>query len=155
MFREMRSKANMLTNEEVESILKTSPNGTLALYGENGYPYSVPVNFVYSNGKIYFHGAAEGYKLDCMKKDPHVSFSVIGKDDIAKENFTTLFSSVIIFGTVKVIDNMADKIPVLEAMVGKYSAEFTESGKELISKGCGSVAYELTIDHMTGKKGML
>ena len=46
MFREMRSKANMLTNEEVENILKTSPNGTLALYGENGYPYSVPVTFV-------------------------------------------------------------------------------------------------------------
>lgn len=155
MFREMRSKANMLTNEEVENILKTSPNGTLALYGENGYPYSVPVNFVYSNGKIYFHGAAEGYKLDCMKKDPHVSFSVIGKDDIAKENFTTLFSSVIAFGTIRVIDTMEEKIPVLEAMVGKYSAEFTESGKELISKGCGSVAYELTIDHMTGKKGML
>lgn len=155
MFREMRSKANMLTNEEVENILKTSPNGTLALYGENGYPYSVPVNFVYSDGKIYFHGAAEGYKLDCMKKDPHVSFSVIGKDDIAKENFTTLFSSVIAFGTVRVIDTMEEKIPVLEAMVGKYSAEFMESGKELISKGCGSVAYELTIDHMTGKKGML
>lgn len=155
MFREMRSKANMLTNEEVENILRTSPNGTLALYGENGYPYSVPVNFVYSNGKIYFHGAAEGYKLDCMKKDPHVSFSVIGKDDIAKENFTTLFSSVIAFGTVRVIDTMEEKIPVLEGMVGKYSAEFMESGKELISKGCGSVAYELTIDHMTGKKGML
>ena len=155
MFREMRSKANMLTNEEVENILKTSPNGTLALYGENGYPYSVPVNFVYSDGKIYFHGAAEGYKLDCMKKDPHVSFSVIGKDDIAKENFTTLFSSVIAFGTVRVIDTMEEKIPVLEGMVGKYSAEFMESGKELISKGCGSVAYELTIDHMTGKKGML
>ena len=155
MFREMRSKANMLTNEEVENILKTSPNGTLALYGENGYPYSVPVNFVYSDGKIYFHGAAEGYKLDCMKKDPHVSFSVIGKDDIAKENFTTLFSSVIAFGTIRVIDTMEEKIPVLEAMVGKYSAEFMESGKELISKGCGSVAYELTIDHMTGKKGMM
>ena len=155
MFREMRSKANMLTNEEVENILKTSPNGTLALYGENGYPYSVPVNFVYSDGKIYFHGAAEGYKLDCMKKDPHVSFSVIGKDDIAKENFTTLFSSVIAFGNIRVIDTMEEKIPVLEAMVGKYSAEFMESGKELISKGCGSVAYELTIDHMTGKKGML
>lgn len=151
----MRSKANMLTNEEVENILKTSPNGTLALYGENGYPYSVPVNFVYSDGKIYFHGAAEGYKLDCMKKDPHVSFSVIGKDDIAKENFTTLFSSVIAFGTIRVIDTMEEKIPVLEAMVGKYSAEFMESGKELIRKGCGSVAYELTIDHMTGKKGML
>ena len=155
MFREMRSKANMLTNEEVENILKTSPNGTLALYGENGYPYSVPVNFVYSDGKIYIHGAAEGYKLDCMKKDPHVSFSVIGKDDIAKENFTTLFSSVIAFGTIRVIDTMEEKIPVLEAMVGKYSAEFMESGKELIRKGCGSVAYELTIDHMTGKKGML
>ena len=155
MFREMRSKANMLTNEEVENILKTSPNGTLALYGENGYPYSVPVNFVYSDGKIYFHGAAEGYKLDCMKKDPHVSFSVIGKDDIAKENFTTLFSSVIAFGTIRVIDTMEEKIPVLEAMVGKYSAEFMESGKELIRKGCGSVAYELSIDHMTGKKGML
>ena len=155
MFREMRSKANMLTNEEVENILKTSPNGTLALYGENGYPYSVPVNFVYSDGKIYFHGAAEGYKLDCMKKDPHVSFSVIGKDDIAKENFTTLFSSVIAFGTIRVIDTMEEKIPVLEAMVGKYSAEFMESGNELIRKGCGSVSYELTIDHMTGKKGML
>ena len=154
----MRSKANMLTNEEVENILKTSPNGTLALYGENGYPYSVPVNFVYSDGKIYFHNnrfTAIHLGVDCMKKDPHVSFSVIGKDDIAKENFTTLFSSVIAFGTIRVIDTMEEKIPVLEAMVGKYSAEFMESGKELIRKGCGSVAYELTIDHITGKKGML
>ena len=86
MFREMRLKEQALSQDEIEKVLTTAANGTLAVFGEDGYPYSVPVNFVYKDGKIYFHGAAEGYKYDCLSKNGNVSFSIISKDDIAKEN---------------------------------------------------------------------
>ena len=155
MFREMRLKEQALSQDEIEKVLTTAANGTLAVFGEDDYPYSVPVNFVYKDGKIYFHGAAEGYKYDCLSKNGNVSFSIISKDDIAKENFTTLFESVILFGKVEIIKDTAQKIPVLEALVGKYSAEFMESGKEYIRKGCGSCAYQLTIEHITGKRGVI
>ena len=66
-----------------------------------------------------------------------------------------MFESVILFGKVEIIKDTAQKIPVLEALVGKYSAESMESGKEHIRKGCGSCAYQLTIEHITGKRGVI
>lgn len=57
MFREMRRKKQLLSNEESIEILKNGTSGVLALLGDNGYPYAVPMSYVYDNSKIYFHSA--------------------------------------------------------------------------------------------------
>lgn len=155
MFREMRLKEQALSKEKTEAILKNGSHGTLALDGDDSYPYSVPVNYVYDDGKIYFHGIAEGYKYDCMKKNCKVSFSVVEKDDISAENFTSLFSSAIVFGKVTIIEDEEAKFEFMKKMIEKYSADFMESGIKYIKDGCGACAYVVEIEQMTGKYGVL
>ena len=69
MFREMRRKKQKLTEKQCIDILKRAKTATLALHGDDGYPYSVPVNYVYLDGKIYFHGAKSGHKIDAIKNN--------------------------------------------------------------------------------------
>lgn len=51
MFREMRRAKQQLSRVETESILKNGTSGVLALSGDEGYPYAVPLSYVYSEGE--------------------------------------------------------------------------------------------------------
>ena len=59
-FRAMRRKRQQLSDEENTGILKKATSGTLALLGDGGYPYAVPISYVYDDGKLYFHSALSG-----------------------------------------------------------------------------------------------
>ena len=98
MFREMRRKRQLLPPEESVAILERMTNGTLALHGDDDYPYAVPVSYVYIDGRIYFHCAMKGHKVDAIMQNDKVSFCVVERDDIKPAEFTTYFRSVIIFG---------------------------------------------------------
>ena len=80
MFRKIRRKKQELTEKQCLDILRRAKTATLALSGDDGYPYSVPMNFVYEDGKIYFHGAKEGHKIDAIKNNPKVSMSIIDQE---------------------------------------------------------------------------
>lgn len=56
-FREMRRKRQLLSEEESIAILQKATAGTLALLGDNDYPYAVPISYVYHEGKLYYHSA--------------------------------------------------------------------------------------------------
>ena len=89
MFRSMRRSRQQLENDETIKILRSGTTGVLGLTGDDGYPYTVPINYVYENGKIYFHGARSGHKYDSIKSHDKVSLCVIEKEDIIKEELTT------------------------------------------------------------------
>ena len=67
-FRKMRRFRQQLSKSECDAILSMATSGTLALLGDNGYPYAVPISYVYTDGKIYFHSAKTGYKVDAIKQ---------------------------------------------------------------------------------------
>jgi uncharacterized protein len=68
MFRKMRRSKQELTKEECIEILKKEPRGVLSVQGEEGYPYGMPMTHWYNekDGKIYFHGAKSGHKIDAI-----------------------------------------------------------------------------------------
>ena len=70
MFREMRRFKQVLSQEECIEVLKNEPRGVLSLIGEDGYPYGIPMDHWYceEDGKLYFHCAKEGHKLDAVKR---------------------------------------------------------------------------------------
>ena len=105
MFRKMRRFKQQLSNDEALKILKNCKSGVLAVSGDDGYPYTVPLNFVYKDGKIYFHCAKNGHKLDAIKQNKKVSFCVIEKDEVDSEKLTTLFRSVVVFGKAEIMEN--------------------------------------------------
>ena len=100
MFRDMRRKKQLLSKDESEEILRRGTSGVLALAGDEGFPYAVPLSYVYEREKIYFHSAVSGHKIDAVSKSKKASFCVIGQDHVLPEKFTTRYKSVIAFGTV-------------------------------------------------------
>ncbi len=63
MFREMRRTKQEMSREEAEAVLYGGSAGVLALAGDGGYPYAVPISYVYDGEKLYFHCAkSKSYK---------------------------------------------------------------------------------------------
>ena len=153
MFREMRRKNQLLTDEECIEILNSSTSGTLALLGDNDYPYSVPISYVYNDGKLYFHSALTGHKIDAINMHSKASFCVIAQDKDVPEKYTTYFRSVIAFGKICVIDNDAEKLRAIEILAEKYSPQLAEGRKKEIEDNFSRMCMiELDIEHMTGKE---
>lgn len=154
MFREMRRKRQSLSTEECVAILERMPNGTLALYGDDGYPYAVPVSYVYADGKIYFHSAMQGHKVDAVRRNGNVSFCVVEQDDVKPAEFTTYFRSVIVFGKARILTDEDEKRNALCLLADKYS--HGEAGMEAeIAKGFNKLLMvEITVEHITGKEAI-
>ncbi len=155
MVRELRRKNQLLTEKESIDILNRNTSGTLACTGDNGYPYAVPLSYVYSDGKIYFHCAVEGHKLDAIKCNSKVSFCVIDTDDVLPEKFTTRYRSVIAFGNAEIIEDGNEKRKTLELLARKYSpnddAAIEKEINGAIERTC---MVEIDIEYMTGKEGI-
>ena len=126
MFREMRRFKQLLPQETAVEILNRNTGGTLALLGDEDYPYAVPISYVYADGKLYFHSAKSGHKIDAIKKHEKASFCVIDKDEIVPEKYTTYFRSVIAFGKVRLVEDAEEMRRVATVLAMKYSADFAE-----------------------------
>ncbi len=154
MFRKMRRSKQLLSMEDTIAVMDRCTNGVLACHGNDDYPYAVPVSYVYFNGKIYFHSAKEGHKIDAITKNPKVSFSVIDEDTIVSEEYTTYFRSVIAFGKARIVQG-DERLKAFEVLVEKYSGDQPEEAKHKEIAGC-TRAYIIAIDveYITGKEAI-
>ena len=152
MYREMRRKDKKLADSEAVRMLEQLSYCTLALQGDDGYTYSVPVSFAYAGGKIFFHSATEGKKYDSILKNNKISFSAVEKDDVKPAEFTTHYKSVVGFGKIKLLENKAEILHAMELILEKYSPDYMKEGKDYIERAWGRFyAYEIDIHHMTAK----
>ncbi len=154
MFRKMRRIKQLLSMEETEAVMKRCTHGVLACFGDEDYPYAVPLSYVYFNGKIYFHSAKAGHKIDAIMKNPKVSFSVIDEDTVVSEEYTTYFRSVIAFGKARITEG-DEYLDAFKALVKKYSGDQPEESKQNEINKCNQ-AYiiAIDIDHITGKESI-
>ncbi|QDR82935.1 pyridoxamine 5'-phosphate oxidase family protein [Sporomusa termitida] len=154
MFREMRRKEKLMSQAETVTILKEADYGTLACMGENGYPYSVPLNYVYSDRTIYFHSARDGYKIDAIKKNSKVSFSAVNYYKLLPEKFDTEYDCAIIYGRAAAVTDEQEKRKALVLLIEKYSGNYQAQGQAYIDRAIKAVSvYKIEIIHMTGKFG--
>lgn len=153
MFRQMRRFKQQLSEEEAQKILKQGKTGILGVLGEEGYPYTVPINYVYADGKIYFHSAKAGHKRDAIQKCNKVSLCVIEKDDIIPEKLTTAFRSVILFGRARILETEEEIFHAAEILSLKYYDNKKEVDEAIRKEWNALSCIEITIEHMTGKAG--
>ena len=155
MFREMRRSKQRLPREVAVEILERNTSGVLALSGDEGYPYAVPMSYVYADGKIYFHSAKNGHKIDAIQRNEKASFCVIDQDQIVPEKYTTFFRSVIVFGRLRLVEDMEEMRRIAATLATKYSADFKEGIPKEINASIRNMAIlELTIDHITAKEAI-
>ena len=155
-FRPLRRAAQALEAEECEQILASQPTGILAVTGDGGYPYAVPVNHIYSGGRIYFHCAKEGHKIDAIRADDRVSFCVIAKDDVVPEKQTTAYISVIVFGRARIIEDDEElrrvALEIGRKFAADYPAECEKETEDYIAKS-KLCCVEIVPEHISGKAG--
>ena len=151
----MRRKRQLLSQGESLSILENATAGTLALLGDNDYPYAVPISYVYANGALYFHSAMTGHKVDAIRKCDKASFCVIAQDDIHPEKYTTYFRSVIAFGRIHIIEDDKEKLEIARLLGNRYNPNQEESLQKEIQSGLSRMlAIRFDIEHLTGKEAI-
>ena len=154
-FRKMRRFRQQLSKSECERILSESTAGTLALLGDNGYPYAVPISYVYCEGKIYFHSAKDGHKVDAIRNYEKASFCVIAADDVRPSEFTTYFRSIIAFGRIHIVESEEEKAYAATLLGAKYNPDDKAGLQEEIEKGLPHMlVFRLDIEHLTGKEAI-
>ena len=150
-FRPLRRIKQTASQEECIALLESAPRGVLAVHGENGYPYGLPVNFVYLDGRIYFHCAKEGHKLDAIRANDKVSFTILSEPVRNDGEWWYCFTSVIVFGRISEINDPEKADKILRALGSKYFPEGYDMETDIIRNGPHALILELTIDHVSGK----
>lgn len=153
-FREMRKKDKQVFSDLVSEILYKGEYGVLSTMGENGFPYGVPVNYVYFDNCIFFHSAKTGHKIDAINGNDKVSFCVVTDTKVLPERFSSNYKSVIAFGTASIIEGKL-KHEALIKLIEKYSAEFINEGREYVKREASdTLIVKIEIQHMTGKASL-
>lgn len=152
MFRPMRRKHQQLPHELCEKILSEEPRGVLAVLGDEGYPYAVPLDFVYEDGRLYFHSATEGHKIDAIQGCSKCSFSVMERGELDQDGWSYYFDSVIVFGRISV---MRDRDAIRERLtsLGRKYFPCEQMVTDEVNKFADKVAMlELIPEHISGKR---
>jgi len=152
----LRTEKEIKYRGEMERLLKEAEIGRLGTCTD-GEPYVVPLLFAYHDGKIVFHCAKRGKKLDNIAKNPRVCFEVDTGEVVPAEKpcaFSVQYRSVIAYGAARVCTDLAKVIEVLRLIVDKYAAKDLGSQitEETVLRYENLTVVEITIDEMTGKK---
>lgn len=151
--REMRRFRQALTRSGCEAVLERGTSGVLAVAGDGGWPYAVPMSYVWEDGKVYFHWAMAGHKLDAIRGDSRVSFCVIDQDQVVPEEYTTYFRSVIVFGRARVLDDPREKRRAIELLAQRYRPGCPgEMAAEIDGSWDRFCMVELAAEQVTGKQ---
>lgn len=154
-FRKMRRFRQQLSKEECVAILTAATAGTLALLGDNGYPYAVPISHVYANGKLYFHSALTGHKVDAIRKCDKASFCVIASDDVYPSEFTTYFKSVVAFGRIHIVEDDDERLNAAALLGERFNPGDAEGLQKEMDKFLSHMlVIRMDIEHMSGKEAI-
>lgn len=153
MFREMRRSRQYLSEEECVEILNRCPDGVLSVLGDGDYPYGVPLNHFYYEGKLYFHCAKSGHKLDAIRRCGKVSFCVVDKHRVVPEEYATEFTSVIVFGRARLLEEPEEMHRLVQLLALKFCPGDEEGVLAETNREFPALAMiEVTPEHITGKK---
>lgn len=153
MFRPMRRHRQQLSPEQVQEVLLRGTSGVLSLLGDDGYPYGVPLSYVFHGERLYFHCATEGHKVDAIRQEDKASFCVIDQDHVVPEKYTTFYRSVIAFGRVRILEDPEEKKAAALLLAEKYAPKDLPSHREeTVAESWDSLCMlEMEIQHVTGK----
>ena len=153
VFRPMRRIAQQITREECVRILQEEKRGVLSMIGENGYPYGIPLNHWYNpaDGKLYFHGAKTGHKLDALRENNRVSYCVHDAGYRREGEWALNINSVVVFGRISLVTDEEKARMIGTNLCRKFTDDEEYILREIRNAMPRAQCLELTIDHMTGK----
>ena len=154
MFRPIRRKNKEISEKLAKQLLTEAKRGVLAVNGDDGYPYAIPINFLYDEtaSKIYFHGARAGHKIEAIKKCDKICFTVYGNETIKDYEWAPYWQSVVVFGRCKLIEDQASAIELVKRLARKYYPNEELIDEEVVQSGKAVQMFEIEIEHLSGKE---
>lgn len=155
MFRPLRRKRRGISDEAARELLEQGRRGVFAVNGDDGYPYAVPVNYLFDahEDKICFHGAKAGHKFDAVTKNDKVCFTVFGNEHYEEGDWAPYVQSVVVFGRCRLV---MDDPELTESRVRELALKYYPTAEEVdegIAKSIKGVQlYEIEIEHLCGKQ---
>lgn len=122
----MKSRFITLT-DEIERLITSCEACYVGMVDQENKPYTLPFNFGFEDGTLYLHSAPVGRKIDILSKNPHVcvAFSTAHELYVQAENvacsYGMKYKSVLIEGEVEFIDDLDEKIRVLNIIMRQYT----------------------------------
>lgn len=153
MFRELARKKRQISEEECIAILKNEPRGVLSVLGDEEYPYGMPMNHWYNeaDGKIYFHCGKKGHRLDAITRHDKVSYCVYDEGYREENDWALHIKSVIVFGRIKVIDDMDVIVDISTKLSHKFTQDDAYIKEEIRKYAHETLLLQLTPEHICGK----
>ncbi|MCC8193517.1 MAG: pyridoxamine 5'-phosphate oxidase family protein [Deltaproteobacteria bacterium] len=153
MHKDMRRKDKLLSDAESRAILEKGEYGVLATVTPEGEPYGVPISYVLMDNALYIHCAMEGEKIDNIRANPAVSFTVVGFTEPVggQPGLTTYFESCIVFGRAREVTDAREKADSLMALTMKYLPEYRALYDVEIKKEKITRVFAISLDKVTGK----
>ncbi len=141
------------SREEMEQILQEESVGYLGL-ADDGQPYVVPLNYAYRDGKIVFHCALRGRKLDAIRRNPRVCFTVgrqVGavRDHADGSRCHVDSDSVICYGQARLLDDLEERAAALDAYNRRFEPDAADLSRERVER---CMAVEISVAEMTGRR---
>lgn len=154
MFREIRRKTKIIDRAVAEALLQSGRRGVLAVNGDDGYPYAVPINYFYDKDaqKIYFHGARIGHKVDSLRACDKVCFTVYGNERIKEKTWAPFVQSTVVFGRCHLMKHDVQAMAVLKKLAMKYYPTEQMVEEEIDKAGKAVQMFEIEIEHLSGKE---
>ena len=151
MFRNLTRKKQKLSMVECKEILKQEVRGVLAVNGDDGYPYALPINYYFEeeSNRIYFHSGKVGHKLDAIAKSDKVSFCVYDKGYHKDGHWSLNIRSVIVFGRMQIVDDWSDELMV--NFCKRFTGDMEYIYSEIEKYKSNTAVLCLEIEHLTGK----
>ncbi len=153
----MRRAKQALSEDEIREVLRTARRGVLAVIGDGGRPYCVTLNPFYDEetGRLYFHGAKEGHKIDALRRAPRACFTAIdeGTHDLSRPpDWALTFRSVVVHGRVEFVDNPEAALDICRRLCRRFPMDEEAIEKEIRRAGAAVRVFALVPEHVTGKR---
>lgn len=154
MFRPMRRMKRAISDEDARSLLAKGRRATLAVNGDDGYPFAFPIDYRFDAdaNKIYFHGAKAGQKVDALRRSDKVCLTVMGNEHYEQGEWAPYVQSVVVFGRCRLVDDAAKTEAEVRRLALKYYPSAEEVERELEKYLSAVQLYEIEIEHLTGKQ---
>nr|WP_239615944.1 pyridoxamine 5'-phosphate oxidase family protein [Cohnella mopanensis] len=147
---------------KINAFLEQARTGFLGLSSQD-VPYVIPLNYVWRNGSIYFHGAAEGRKVTILQRNALACFTVCEDrgtvTNVIPADTDTAYMSVMVFGSVSLVADLEEATDVMQGMLDKYVPGYYDNPlskshveKYVSSLGSKTAVYKLTASDITAKE---
>ncbi len=129
--RPMRKANRQKDAQWAMEVLDKAPYMTLSMTRPDGTPYGLPLNVVRKDETtLYFHCAADGEKIDCLRHNPIVSLSAVSrctpKYEEEKNSFTEYYKSAIAIGRAEFVTDKKEKIEALRLLCQRFLPQYME-----------------------------